>query len=86
MFYLLTIVIPTILLIFMYKIFRKGKVPKTRLIIFIILMFYLYSFLLYELAMTYPEIFGWEYFTILFFLIPITLIFIISRIYKLINL
>jgi hypothetical protein len=86
MFYLLTIVIPTILLIFMYKIFRKGKVHKTRLIIFNILMFYLYSFLLYELAMTYPEIFGWEYYTILIFLIPITIIFIISRIYKLIKL
>ncbi len=78
MFYFLTLIIPVSFVLLGYSIIKpknwKGWVKVlTRVTPFL----YLYTIFLYWLALNSPDRLGWEWFTLLFFLLPITLILLI---------
>jgi hypothetical protein len=84
MFYIYTIFVPALILLIGYYLSnpkRKGKSGYIDLIIKRLPYFFLYSFLLYFLEMESYINSGWAFYTILFFLIPVTLIVLLLKMY-----
>lgn len=60
---------------------RNGnKMNKLKLLSRTLPFLYAYSLILYFLTIQNPEVLGWEAYTILFFLIPVTVIVLILQI------
>ena len=83
MFLFITFIIPA-LIILLGKYFLKRKetkIDKRKFINLIIPGLYIYVVILYYLTLSYPEILGWEFYSLLFFLIPITILVFLWNMY-----
>jgi hypothetical protein len=81
MFYILTVLIPLSIIVIGYRVMKgkRKKITFTRLMVRTLPFIYAYTILLYGLTIQNPEILGWEFYTILFFLIPVTVVVIILK-------
>lgn len=83
MFYILTILVPAIIVFFVHTYYktRDVKINSLKLFSISLIYIYVYTILIYILTGQYPEFFGWEYYSLLFFLIPLTAVVFIVKIF-----
>ena len=82
MFYELTIGVPALIVLLVYAYYRTRRIAFNALKVFstALIYYYLYTLLIYILTGIYPEYFSWEYFTLIFFSIPATMVVLLAKI------
>jgi hypothetical protein len=81
MFYVHTIILPLLIAVCLYFILRPASKESTiNYGLSLVILLFAYSFGLYVLEMTDILSSGWAFYSLIFFLIPITVVLVITKV------
>ncbi len=80
MFYIYTILIPLIVGLILYFVYKPNKTKKyLNFFIYLIIILFVYAFLMYFLEMEKIVTAGWVFYSLIFFLVPSFIIVLILK-------